>query len=176
MTESSSAPIAIPEPAPIAIPEPAPIATPEPSPIAIPEPAPIATPQLKPSPQTSILLKSKVCTAAGIWVYTNSGILQICDKGKKPILTIKACTGKSSTPTYPWIFKPQRFVPGYTNAKNGLKLFYSIFFYKGLAITGVEKVENTPCSNGSVFIEKKHAKQVYLYALKYKPLIRVRKS
>ena len=160
VTESSSAPIAFPEPAPI----------------AIPEPAPIATPQLKPSPQTSILLKSKVCTAAGIWVYTNSGILQICDRGKKPILTIKACTGKSSTPTYPWIFKPQRFVPGYTNAKNGLKLFYSIFFYKGLAITGVEKVENTPCSNGSVFIEKKHAKQVYLYALKYKPLIRVRKS
>ena len=117
---------------------------------------------------------SKKCIATGIWVFTKSGRLQICDSSKKTVLDIKACTGKSATPTFPWTFRAYRFKPGYMTAQSGLRMYYSIFFYKGLSITGVEKVSSKPCSYGSVFIEKKNAKIVYQYALKHKPVIWVR--
>ena len=109
----------------------------------------------------------------GIWIYTKSGSLKICDATKKVILETRACAGKSSTPTFPWVFKPQRFKAGYSGTSNGSKIYFAVFFYKGLSIAGVEKVATTPCSKGSVFIEKKYAKQVYEFARNYKPLIRV---
>ena len=126
------------------------------------------------TPEKEIITIGKKCVAAGIWVYTKNGRLQICDSNMKTVLDVKACTGKSSTPTYPWIFRAYRFKPGYLTAQSGLKMYYSVFFYKGLSITGVEKVASQPCSNGSVFIEKKYAKTVYQYALKQKPIIWVR--
>jgi hypothetical protein len=110
----------------------------------------------------------------GIWIYTASGSLKICDVSKKVILDIPACAGKAETPTYPWIFKPQRFKAGYTTTSSGTGIFNAIFFFKGLAIAGVEKVSNRPCSKGSVFIDKKYSKQVFDFARKYKPLIRVK--
>jgi hypothetical protein len=109
----------------------------------------------------TITIKAKACTAQGIWIFTKSGLLQICDAQLKVALATKACTGKSATPTFPWVFKAQRFKPGYTNTKSGLQIYYSVFFYKGLAIAGIDHVSSAPCSNGSVFIDKKSAKKVY---------------
>jgi hypothetical protein len=110
----------------------------------------------------------------GIWIYTASGSLKICDLRKKVILEIPACAGKPGTPTFPWVFKPQRFKPGFTSTSSGAGIFNAVFFFKGLAIAGVEKVSNQPCSKGSVFIEKRYSKQVFDFARKYKPLIRVK--
>jgi len=121
-----------------------------------------------------IALVAKACARAGVWIFTKSNLLQICDTKLKPVLVIPACTGKKATPTFPWIFKAQRFKPGYSSTQSGQKLYYSVFFFKGLAIAGVDKVSNSPCSNGSVFIEKKHAKQVYTYIVKNKSLIWVK--
>ena len=121
-----------------------------------------------------IALVAKACASAGVWIFTKSNLLQICDAKLKPVLVIPACTGKKATPTFPWLFKAQRFKPGYSSTQSGQKLYYSVFFFKGLAIAGVDKVSNSPCSNGSVFIEKKHAKQVYTYIAKNKSLIWVK--
>jgi len=119
-------------------------------------------------------VKAKQCLSKGVWVFTKSGLLQICDAKLKVVLAVKTCTGKSSTPTYPWVFKAQRFIPGYMPTKSGQKLYYSVFFFKGLAIAGVDKVASVPCSNGSVLVEKKYAKQIYDFIKKNKPLIWVR--
>jgi hypothetical protein len=121
-----------------------------------------------------IALVAKACTKAGVWIFTKNNLLQICDTKLKPVLVIPACTGKKATPTYPWLFKAQRFKPGYSSTQSGQKLYYSVFFFKGLAIAGVDKVSSSPCSNGSVFIEKKYAKQVYTYIEKNKSLIWVK--
>jgi hypothetical protein len=121
-----------------------------------------------------IALAAKACIKSGVWIFTKNNLLQICDTKLKPVLVIPACTGKKATPTYPWLFKAQRFKPGYSLSQSGQKLFYSVFFFKGLAIAGVDKVSNSPCSNGSVFIEKKYAKQVYTYIAKNKSLIWVK--
>ena len=119
-------------------------------------------------------LVAKACVKAGVWIFTKNNLLQICDTKLKPVLVIPACTGKKATPTYPWLFKAQRFKPGYSSTQSGQKLYYSVFFFKGLAIAGVDKVSSSPCSNGSVFIEKKYAKQVYTYIAKNKSLIWVK--
>jgi hypothetical protein len=119
-------------------------------------------------------LVAKACIKAGVWIFTKNNLLQICDTKLKPVLVIPACTGKKATPTYPWLFKAQRFKPGYSSSQSGQKLYYSVFFFKGLAIAGVNKVSPAPCSNGSVFIEKKYAKQVYTYIAKNKSLIWVK--
>jgi hypothetical protein len=121
-----------------------------------------------------IALVAKTCIKAGVWIFTKNNLLQICDTKLKPVLVIPACTGKKATPTYPWLFKAQRFKPGYSSTQSGQKLYYSVFFFKGLAIAGVDKVSNSPCSNGSVFIEKKYAKQVYTHIAKNKSLIWVK--
>ena len=121
-----------------------------------------------------IALVAKACVKAGVWIFTKNNLLQICDTKLKPVLVIPACTGKKATPTYPWLFKAQRFKPGYSSTQSGQKLYYSVFFFKGLAIAGVDKVSPAPCSNGSVFIEKKYAKQVYTYIAKNKSLIWVK--
>jgi hypothetical protein len=119
-------------------------------------------------------LVAKTCIKAGVWIFTKNNLLQICDTELKIVLAIPACTGKKATPTYPWLFKAQRFKPGYSSSQSGQKLYYSVFFYKGLAIAGVEAVSSKPCSNGSVFIEKKHAKQVYEHIAENKSLIWVK--
>jgi hypothetical protein len=106
-------------------------------------------------------VKAKQCSAKGVWIFTKSGLLQLCDSKLNVVLAVKACAGKSTNPTFPWVFKAQRFKPGYSQTQSGQKLYYSVFFFKGLAIAGIDKVANAPCSNGSVFIEKKYAKQVY---------------
>jgi hypothetical protein len=156
-----------------------PAPTPEPTP-----PAPTPTPDQKvitPEPVVTVAEKpiksslvAKACTKAGVWIFTKNNLLQICDTELKIVLAIPACTGKKATPTYPWLFKAQRFKPGYSSSQSGQKLYYSVFFYKGLAIAGVEKVSNAPCSNGSVFIEKKYAKQVYDHIAENKSLIWVK--
>lgn len=125
------------------------------------KPEPVKEEPTKTEKPKTASIKAKACTAQGIWIFTKSGLLQICDAQLKVALATKACTGKSATPTFPWVFKAQRFKPGYTNTKSGLQIYYSVFFYKGLAIAGIDHVSNAPCSNGSVFIDKKSAKKVY---------------
>jgi hypothetical protein len=134
-------------------------------------PEPVVTVAEKPIKSS---LVAKACIKAGVWIFTKDNLLQICDTELKIVLAIPACTGKKATPTYPWLFKPQRFKPGYSSSQSGQKLYYSVFFFKGLAIAGVDKVSSKPCSTGSVFIEKKHAKQVYDYIAKNKSLIWVK--
>jgi hypothetical protein len=116
----------------------------------------------------------KRCTKKGVHIFTKSGLLQICNDQMNLVLVVPACAGKSSTPTYPWTFRAQRYKPGYTNTQSGLKLYYSVFFFKGLAIAGVDKVAKAPCSNGSVFIQKKYSKEVYEYIKANDPLIYVK--
>jgi hypothetical protein len=156
---------------------------PAPNPPA-PEPEPTPTPDQKvitPEPVVTVAEKpiksslvAKACIKAGVWIFTKNNLLQICDTELKIVLVIPACTGKKATPTYPWLFKAQRFKPGYSSSQSGQKLYYSVFFFKSLAIAGVKKVSSKPCSNGSVFIEKKHAKQVYDYIAENKSLIWVK--
>jgi hypothetical protein len=134
-------------------------------------PEPVVTVAEKPIKSS---LVAKACIKAGVWIFTKNNLLQICDTELKIVLAIPACTGKEATPTYPWLFKAQRFKPGYSSSQSGQKLYYSVFFFKSLAIAGVEKVSSKPCSNGSVLIEKKHAKQVYDYIAENKSLIWVK--
>jgi hypothetical protein len=161
---------------------PAPI-PPAPTPPAPTPPAPTTPDQkvMTPEPVLNVAEKpiksslvAKTCIKAGVWIFTKNNLLQICDTELKIVLAIPACTGKKATPTYPWLFKAQRFKPGYSSSQSGQKLYYSVFFFKGLAIAGVEKVSSKPCSNGSVFIEKKYAKQVFDYIGKNKSLISVK--
>jgi len=116
------------------------------------------------------------CTKKGIWIYTVSGKLRVCDPTQKVAVQMKACSGKAATPTYPWIFKPQRFIPGATPTKSGKVLMNAVFFYKGLAISGSEKVSDKPCSNGSVFIPVEYSKMVFNFAKSERPLIWVKAS
>jgi hypothetical protein len=159
-----------PAPTPPAPNPPAPEPTPTPDQIVI-TPEPVVTVAEKPIKSS---LVAKACIKAGVWIFTKNNLLQICDTELKIVLAIPACTGKKATPTYPWLFKAQRFKPGYSSSQSGQKLYYSVFFFKSLAIAGVEKVSSKPCSNGSVFIEKKHAKQVYDYISENKSLIWVK--
>lgn len=116
------------------------------------------------------------CTKKGIWIYTVTGKLQMCDPVKKIALEMPACAGKEKTPTYPWIFRAQRFIAGTLNTKSGTELHNAIFFYKGLAISGSDEVSDEPCSNGSVFIPMAYSKTVFNFAKQQKPLIWVKQQ
>ena len=116
------------------------------------------------------------CTTKGIWVYTVSGKLRLCDPKNNLALEIPACAGKTATPTYPWVFKPQRFISGVSPSKSGTVLHDAVFFFKGLAISGAPTVSSKPCSKGSVFIPMKYSKIVYNFARSQKPLIWVKAS
>ncbi len=116
------------------------------------------------------------CKKLGIWIYTLSGKLRICDPEKKTGIEMKACAGKEETPTYPWIFKPQKFVSGVSKSKSGISLANAIFFYKGLAISGAEKIPDERCSRGSVFIPNQYSKQVFKFAKQKRPTIWVKES
>ncbi len=113
--------------------------------------------------EKKVSIKKRACLARGVWIYTKSGLLQICDEKLDVVLATKACAGKSSTPTFPWVYRAQRFKAGYTPTKSGLSLFYAVFFFKGLAIAGVDRVSDAPCSNGSVLIDKSSAQRVYKF-------------
>lgn len=116
------------------------------------------------------------CNKIGIWIYTVSGKLRLCDPEKKTGIEMKACTGRDETPTYPWIFKPQKFVSGSSKSKSGVLLSNAIFFFKGLAISGAENVPDKRCSRGSVFIPNQYSKQVFKFAKQKHPTIWVKES
>ena len=116
------------------------------------------------------------CTKKGIWIYTQSGILKMCDPINKVSLEIPACAGKEKTPTYPWVFRAQRFISGVITSKSGVELHNAVFFYKGLAISGSDEVSDQPCSNGSVFIPMAYSKTVFNFAKEQKPLIWVKQQ
>ena len=160
-----------PTPAPTPIPTiPAPLPTPTPTPeIDKPEVAP---------PVISKPVEEKVdtswCTKKGIFIFTLSGKLQLCDPIKKIAVEMKACAGREKTPTYPWIFRAQRFIVGTSLTKSGTKFYNAIFFFKGLAISGSNSVADKPCSAGSVFIPMQYSKMLFDYAKLEKPLIWVK--
>ena len=116
------------------------------------------------------------CKKLGIWIYTVSGKLRLCDPEQKTGIEMKACAGKEETPTYPWIFKPQKFVSGISKSKSGISLSNAIFFFKGLAISGAEKIPDERCSRGSVFIPNQYSKQVFKFAKQKHPTIWVKES
>ena len=87
---------------------------------------------------------------------------------------MKACAGREKTPTYPWIFRAQRFIVGTSLTKSGTKFYNAIFFFKGLAISGSNSVADKPCSAGSVFIPMQYSKMLFDYAKIEKPLIWVK--
>lgn len=116
------------------------------------------------------------CKKLGIWIYTVSGKLRLCDPEQKTGIEMKACAGKDETPTYPWIFKPQKFVSGISKSKSGISLSNAIFFFKGLAISGAEKIPDERCSRGSVFIPNQYSKQVFKFAKQKRPTIWVKES
>ena len=116
------------------------------------------------------------CVKMGIWILTESGKLRICDPINEISLEVPACAGKKNTPTYPWIFRANRFIPGESDSKSGVTLHNAVFFYKGLAISGSNEVKDKPCSKGSVFIPMEYSKTVYDFAKSNKPLIWVRED
>ena len=116
------------------------------------------------------------CTKKGIWIFTVTGKLRMCDPTKKVALEIKACAGRAETPTYPWIFRAQRFYSGEIPTKSGVKLYNAVFFFKGLAISGSNNVSDNPCSAGSVFIPMQYSKTILEFARREKPLIWVKAS
>ena len=142
------------------------------------EDKPLPLPTENPSKQANKQpeIEPSWCTKKGIWIYTVSGKLRICDPKQKIAVQMRACTGKASTPTYPWVFKPQRFLLGSTPTKSGKVLLNAVFFYKGLAISGSKFVDDKPCSNGSVFIPLENSKMVFDFAKSERPLIWVKDS
>jgi lipoprotein-anchoring transpeptidase ErfK/SrfK len=77
---------------------------------------------------------------------------------------MKVCTGKDLTPTYTGWFKPNSFVPGYMNGKGNQKMYYSVFFFKRIAIHGSVNVLDGKCSRGCVRVPMELAKKVYAFA------------
>lgn len=165
-------PIRVYVPIPTPIPEP----DPEPAPEIIQNPNQVISPEVTPVkiPVKEEAVETPWCTTKGIWVYTVSGKLRLCDPKNNLALEIPACAGKTATPTYPWVFKPQRFISGVSPSKSGTVLHDAVFFFKGLAISGAPTVSSKPCSKGSVFIPMKYSKIVYNFARSQKPLIWVK--
>ena len=150
------------------------------SPIVVEPPVqPIVLPKVeipdsvKKIPAPKVSLKTW-CDKKGIWVFTKSGKLRMCDPINEIAIEVPACTGKAETPTYPWVYKPQRFVVGISPTKSGTPLFNAVFFYKGLAISGSSNVLNEPCSKGSVFVPMKYSKTIFNFAKQQNPTIWVK--
>ena len=135
---------------------------------------------LKDKEEDKILEKQKIdyswCEKKGIWIHTKSNKLRLCNPDIEFAIEIPACAGKKNTPTYPWIFRANRFIPGESDSKSGVTLHNAVFFYKGLAISGSNEVKDKPCSKGSVFIPMEYSKTVYDFAKSNKPLIWVRED
>jgi hypothetical protein len=166
----------LPLPTRVYVPIPTPISEPEPAPEIIQNPNQVISPEVTPVkvPVKEKVIETTWCTTKGIWVFTVSGKLRLCDPKNNLALEIPACAGKAATPTYPWVFKPQRFISGASSSKSGKELHDAVFFFKGLAISGAPSVSSKPCSKGSVFIPMKYSKIVYNFARSKKPLIWVK--
>ena len=142
------------------------------------EPTPTPTPT--PSKVFTNTIYEKVnpkrCVAKGVWVFTKSEILQVCDSKLRTVLAVQAYVGKGTKSTPIGVFRAYRFSAGPTSAKNSQKLFYSSYFYKGLAIAGVDKITKATSKSSGIFIDKKYAKQVYNFIKSYKAFIWVKPS
>jgi CshA-type fibril repeat protein len=107
---------------------------------------------------------NRTCQFHQITVRIKSQTLELCDPETGSAYAMKVCTGKDVTPTYTGWFKPNAFVPGYMNGKGNQKMYYSVFFYKRIAIHGSTQVLNGKCSHGCVRVPMDLAKKVYAFA------------
>ena len=138
------------------------------------EPEKINDQPAKPKPEPAF--DTSWCIKKGIWIYTVSGKLQMCDPATKTAIEMPACAGRADTPTFPWVFRATRFYSGVIPTKSGTYLYNAIFFFKGLAISGANNVSAEPCSSGSVFIPMKYSKTLFEFARRERPLIWVKAS
>jgi len=104
------------------------------------------------------------CQFHQITVRLKSQTMELCDPKTGVAYAMKVCTGKDLTPTYTGWFKPNSFVPGYMDGKGNQKMYYSVFFFKRIAIHGSTQVRAKKCSRGCVRIPMEMAKKVYAFA------------
>ncbi|MFM1951352.1 MAG: hypothetical protein RJA33_146 [Actinomycetota bacterium] len=107
---------------------------------------------------------NRTCAFHQITVRIKSQTMELCDPKTGVAYAMKVCTGKDVTPTYKGWFKPNSFVPGYMNGKGNQKMYYSVFFYKRIAIHGSTQILDGKCSHGCVRVPMQLAKQVYAFA------------
>jgi CshA-type fibril repeat protein len=106
----------------------------------------------------------RTCQFHQITVRLKSQTMELCDPKSGTAYAMKVCTGKDLTPTYTGWFKPNSFVPGYMNGKGNQKMYYSVFFFKRIAIHGSTNVLDGKCSRGCVRVPMELAKKVYAFA------------
>ena len=107
---------------------------------------------------------NRTCKFHQITVRLQSQTMELCDPATGTAYAMKVCTGKDLTPTYTGWFKPNSFVPGFMNGKGNQKMYYSVFFFKRIAIHGSANVEEGKCSRGCVRVPMELAKKVYAFA------------
>jgi CshA-type fibril repeat protein len=107
---------------------------------------------------------NRTCKFHQITVRLKSQTMELCDPKTGTAYAMKVCTGKDLTPTYTGWFKPTSFVPGFMNGKGNQKMYYSVFFFKRIAIHGSTNVEVGKCSRGCVRVPMELAKKVYAFA------------
>ena len=107
---------------------------------------------------------NRSCSFHQITVRLKSQTMELCDPKTGITYAMKVCTGKDLTPTYTGWFEPNSFVPGYMNGKGNQKMYYSVFFFKRIAIHGSTQVLNQKCSRGCVRVPMEMAKKVYNFA------------
>ncbi len=107
---------------------------------------------------------NRTCEFHQITVRLKSQTMELCDPKTGVAYAMKVCTGKDLTPTYTGWFKPNSFVPGYMNGKGNQKMYYSVFFFKRIAIHGSVNVLDGKCSRGCVRVPMELAKKVYAFA------------
>jgi CshA-type fibril repeat protein len=106
----------------------------------------------------------RTCKFHQITVRLKTQTMELCDPATGQAYAMKVCTGKDLTPTYTGWFEPTSFVPGFMNGKGNQKMYYSIFFFKRIAIHGSVNVEDGKCSRGCVRVPMELAKKVYAFA------------
>ncbi len=106
----------------------------------------------------------RTCQFHQITVRLKSQTMELCDPATGTAYAMKVCTGKDLTPTYTGWFKPNSFVPGFMNGKGNQKMYYSVFFFKRIAIHGSTNVLDGKCSRGCVRVPMELAKKVYAFA------------
>ena len=107
---------------------------------------------------------NRSCSFHQITVRLKSQTMELCDPKTGIAYAMKVCTGKDLTPTYTGWFEPNSFVPGYMNGKGNQKMYYSVFFFKRIAIHGSTQILNQKCSRGCVRVPMEMAKKVYNFA------------
>jgi CshA-type fibril repeat protein len=106
----------------------------------------------------------RVCEFHQITVRLKSQTMELCDPKSGRAFAMKVCTGKDLTPTYTGWFKPNSFVPGFMDGKGNQKMYYSVFFFKRIAIHGSTQVLDKKCSRGCVRVPMEMATKVYAFA------------